>query len=195
MFNCCGSKQQQQQQNSERNLDLTDPNKSNVADHSPDQKLSGSKKSNEKIMPTKSPGFHVFSSNSLKFFKKRGKLKPNDNSVKSPNSQTFHDNLTPVQSPEHISATFSKADESENMDSLGKLPFSELKYSGVKISSNVVIDHSAPTTTVAASRRGSLYIFRHSDDLIVTPFAQILASLRNVRANFILITNVQSSRE
>uniref|UniRef100_A0A1I7SV98 Phosphodiesterase n=1 Tax=Bursaphelenchus xylophilus TaxID=6326 RepID=A0A1I7SV98_BURXY len=31
---------------------------------------------------------------------------------------------------------------------------------------------------------------RHGDDLIVTPFAQLLASLRNVRANFIAITNL-----
>ncbi|VDL76867.1 unnamed protein product [Nippostrongylus brasiliensis] len=35
--------------------------------------------------------------------------------------------------------------------------------------------------------------FRHGDDLIVTPFAQLLASLRNVRANLISIANIQSS--
>lgn len=45
------------------------------------------------------------------------------------------------------------------------------------------------------SRRDSLYIFSHADEPIVTPFAQILASLRKVRANFICLTNVHSSRE
>ncbi|KIH58010.1 hypothetical protein ANCDUO_11791 [Ancylostoma duodenale] len=35
-------------------------------------------------------------------------------------------------------------------------------------------------------------LFRHGDDLIVTPFAQLLASLRNVRANLISIANIQS---
>lgn len=35
--------------------------------------------------------------------------------------------------------------------------------------------------------------FRHGDDLIVTPFAQILASLRNVRSNLVSISNVQVS--
>ncbi|RCN43079.1 hypothetical protein ANCCAN_10960 [Ancylostoma caninum] len=34
---------------------------------------------------------------------------------------------------------------------------------------------------------------RHGDDLIVTPFAQLLASLRNVRANLISIANIQTS--
>ncbi|CAD6194010.1 unnamed protein product [Caenorhabditis auriculariae] len=32
----------------------------------------------------------------------------------------------------------------------------------------------------------------HGDDLIVTPFAQLLASLRNVRSNLISITNIQN---
>ncbi|CAJ0959815.1 unnamed protein product, partial [Mesorhabditis belari] len=32
--------------------------------------------------------------------------------------------------------------------------------------------------------------FRHGDDLIVTPFAQLLASLRNVRTNLIQIANI-----
>ena len=36
---------------------------------------------------------------------------------------------------------------------------------------------------------------RHADDLIVTPFAQILASLRSVRNNYITLTNVSVSRE
>ena len=44
-----------------------------------------------------------------------------------------------------------------------------------------------------------LYIFfsfptfsRHAEDLIVTPFAQILASLRTVRSNYINLTNLPS---
>ena len=32
--------------------------------------------------------------------------------------------------------------------------------------------------------------YRHPEDLIVTPFAQILAGLRNVRNNLIQLTNV-----
>ena len=32
--------------------------------------------------------------------------------------------------------------------------------------------------------------FRHGEDLIVTPFAQILASLRSVRNNYINLTNI-----
>ena len=48
---------------------------------------------------------------------------------------------------------------------------------------------------VATSRRGSLYIFRNADDVIITPFAQILASLRKVRANFMMITNISSNSD
>ncbi|VDP55845.1 unnamed protein product [Schistosoma margrebowiei] len=44
-------------------------------------------------------------------------------------------------------------------------------------------------------RRGSLCIFSQIDEPIVTPFAQILASLRKVRLNFIILTNVTSTRE
>ena len=35
-----------------------------------------------------------------------------------------------------------------------------------------------------------LLLFRHGEDLIVTPFAQILASLRSVRNNYINLTNI-----
>ncbi|XP_067124174.1 3',5'-cyclic-AMP phosphodiesterase 4C-like isoform X1 [Centruroides vittatus] len=42
----------------------------------------------------------------------------------------------------------------------------------------------------SASRHSSLGSDTHSEDLIVTPFAQILASLKNVRNNYICITNV-----
>ncbi|KAK2510412.1 hypothetical protein Q9233_017772 [Columba guinea] len=33
---------------------------------------------------------------------------------------------------------------------------------------------------------------RHAEDLIVTPFAQVLASLRSVRSNFSILANVPS---
>lgn len=36
---------------------------------------------------------------------------------------------------------------------------------------------------------------RHAEDLIVTPFAQILASLRSVRSNYITLTNVPANKE
>ncbi|VDL63732.1 unnamed protein product [Hymenolepis diminuta] len=49
--------------------------------------------------------------------------------------------------------------------------------------------------TSVHSRRDSLYIFSHTDEPIVTPFAQILASLRKVRSNFISLTNVHSSKD
>ena len=42
--------------------------------------------------------------------------------------------------------------------------------------------------------RSRLYFdCRHAEDLIVTPFAQILASLRTVRSNYVTLTNLQSS--
>ncbi|KAJ8270274.1 hypothetical protein GJAV_G00112420 [Gymnothorax javanicus] len=41
------------------------------------------------------------------------------------------------------------------------------------------------------SRNSSIVNELHGDDLIVTPFAQVLASLRSVRNNFTILTNVQ----
>ncbi|NWS72274.1 PDE4B phosphodiesterase, partial [Crotophaga sulcirostris] len=43
------------------------------------------------------------------------------------------------------------------------------------------------------SRNSSLPSEQHGDDLIVTPFAQVLASLRSVRNNFTLLTNLHST--
>ena len=45
-----------------------------------------------------------------------------------------------------------------------------------------------PRSHLATSRRGSLYIFRHSDDIIVTPFAQVLHTLLNARDNVVRLT-------
>lgn len=47
----------------------------------------------------------------------------------------------------------------------------------------------------SVSRHSSMQSEIHADDLIVTPFAQILASLRSVRNNYIALTNVQAPRE
>uniref|UniRef100_A0ACB8F408 Uncharacterized protein n=1 Tax=Sphaerodactylus townsendi TaxID=933632 RepID=A0ACB8F408_9SAUR len=43
------------------------------------------------------------------------------------------------------------------------------------------------------SRNSSVPSEQHGDDLIVTPFAQVLASLRSVRNNFTLLTNLQGA--
>lgn len=40
----------------------------------------------------------------------------------------------------------------------------------------------------------SCFHSRHADDLIVTPFAQILASLRSVRNNYVMLTNTSRDR-
>uniref|UniRef100_A0A672KMQ5 Phosphodiesterase n=1 Tax=Sinocyclocheilus grahami TaxID=75366 RepID=A0A672KMQ5_SINGR len=44
------------------------------------------------------------------------------------------------------------------------------------------------------SRNSSIASDIHGDDMIVTPFAQVLASLRTVRNNFAALTNVQQER-
>ncbi|XP_071444616.1 3',5'-cyclic-AMP phosphodiesterase-like isoform X2 [Hetaerina americana] len=44
------------------------------------------------------------------------------------------------------------------------------------------------------SRNSSIASESHGEDLIVTPFAQILASLRSVRNNFLCLTNVPSNK-
>ncbi|KAL0966806.1 hypothetical protein UPYG_G00300360 [Umbra pygmaea] len=58
---------------------------------------------------------------------------------------------------------------------------------------------TAPTRTTSSlksrevSRNSSIVGELHGEDLIVTPFAQVLASLRTVRNNFTSLTNVQCS--
>ncbi len=81
----------------------------------------------------------------------------------------------------------------ESCDLLAHLPSGRTVSPGAsKASLNSSGKISGVTTS---SRRDSLYIFSHSDEPIVTPFAQILASLRKVRSNFIYLTNVHSSKE
>ena len=52
-----------------------------------------------------------------------------------------------------------------------------------------------PRDKCANRRFSTCFNSRHADDLIVTPFAQVLASLRSVRNNYILLTNVQAARD
>ncbi|VDP74012.1 unnamed protein product [Echinostoma caproni] len=92
-------------------------------------------------------------------------------------------------------------------DCLGQLPPKSLtrgnrfiRYSVSEGSHKSAVVNESSNYTAAAPRpggirRGSLCIFSQVDEPIVTPFAQILASLRRVRANFILLTNVSSLRE
>ncbi|GFO10910.1 CAMP-specific 3',5'-cyclic phosphodiesterase [Plakobranchus ocellatus] len=57
---------------------------------------------------------------------------------------------------------------------------------------------SSSTLSSSSSKRKTFTMFtssRHAEDLIVTPFAQILASLRSVRSNYVNLTNVPASRE
>ncbi|KAL0277908.1 UNVERIFIED_CONTAM: hypothetical protein PYX00_005025 [Menopon gallinae] len=53
-------------------------------------------------------------------------------------------------------------------------------------------------SSIASERQAltdRLFLFSHGEDLIVTPFAQILASLRSVRNNFLSLTNVPSTKQ
>lgn len=39
-----------------------------------------------------------------------------------------------------------------------------------------------------------LYLYRVRSEELVTPFAQVLSCLQNIRSNFVLLTNVRQSR-
>ena len=54
-------------------------------------------------------------------------------------------------------------------------------------------DVASPRSMSRASSLSSE--FGHTEDLIVTPFAQILASLRTVRSNYVHLTNLPSRSE
>lgn len=58
-----------------------------------------------------------------------------------------------------------------------------------------VVKNKRDRDKVNSRRFSTCFNSRHADDLIVTPFAQILASLRSVRNNYIALTNVQAPRE
>ncbi|KAM9732387.1 3',5'-cyclic-AMP phosphodiesterase 4A isoform 1-T1 [Dama dama] len=52
------------------------------------------------------------------------------------------------------------------------------------------MSRNSSVTSEATSPCSVTILVRHAEDLIVTPFAQVLASLRSVRSNFSLLTNV-----
>ena len=74
---------------------------------------------------------------------------------------------------------------------------SSRKHSGDKGSSEKASSASSSSSSSSSSKRRSRGLFhcRHAEDLIVTPFAQILASLRSVRQNYVSLTNVSGVRE
>ena len=58
----------------------------------------------------------------------------------------------------------------------------------------LVLSIIAPFVSLIINHHVYCLCFRHGEDLIVTPFAQILASLRNVRNNYITLTHVPAPR-
>jgi len=64
---------------------------------------------------------------------------------------------------------------------------------GYKPDNNKYESSFANTGGIDYSSRCALFC-RHGDDVIVTPFAQILHSLRSVRNNFMAITGLSSAR-
>lgn len=56
-------------------------------------------------------------------------------------------------------------------------------------------DHSLPCRSVSRASSVASTEHQHGDDLIVTPFAQLLASLKNVRNNLIAIANLPINDE
>uniref|UniRef100_A0A1I8I4F0 Phosphodiesterase n=3 Tax=Macrostomum lignano TaxID=282301 RepID=A0A1I8I4F0_9PLAT len=72
------------------------------------------------------------------------------------------------------------ADSDEEEDQLPDLPGRSWPGSGSVGGSSGGAGVDAAAAALASSRRGSLYIFRQSDEVIVTPFAQVLHTLRSV---------------
>lgn len=77
----------------------------------------------------------------------------------------------------------------------GKCQFNAFQFDPTFKSNHRRLKEVAETTgMVASSTLASERASSHVEDLIVTPFAQILASLRSVRNNLYNLTNVQSSK-
>lgn len=124
-------------------------------------------------------------------------------------NKSLHDNMTIVKDQ----SNHDDKDCTESLDdSLGQLPITNnnsifkhihhqprqiIKHSDFIKCNNIdyLSNHSNHNHNNIVLRRGSLCIFSQIDEPIVTPFAQILASLRKVRLNFIILTNVTSTRE
>lgn len=59
---------------------------------------------------------------------------------------------------------------------------------------HAIVDFSSPCSVLCVIIIGLFFVHSHGEDLIVTPFAQVLASLRSVRNNFLSLTNVPVSK-
>ena len=64
-----------------------------------------------------------------------------------------------------------------------------IRIKGVNVLFRILLYFFSVQSTVK-----KIIMFRPSEDLIVTPFAQILASLRTVRTNYITLTNIPIQR-
>ncbi|CAH8613329.1 unnamed protein product [Schistosoma curassoni] len=124
-------------------------------------------------------------------------------------NKSLHDNMITVKNENN----YDDKDCTESLDdSLGQLPITKnnsifkhihhqprqiIKHSDFIKCNNIdyLSNHSNHNHNNIVLRRGSLCIFSQIDEPIVTPFAQILASLRKVRLNFIILTNVTSTRD
>eukprot|EP00095_Tigriopus_kingsejongensis_P004169 maker-scaffold53_size449031-snap-gene-2.13 protein:Tk04169 transcript:maker-scaffold53_size449031-snap-gene-2.13-mRNA-1 annotation:"camp-specific 3 -cyclic phosphodiesterase" len=56
------------------------------------------------------------------------------------------------------------------------------------------LNRTLSTSVLRIPKKKTFWSWAHGEDLIVTPFAQILASLRSVRQNYVTLTNVPAPR-
>uniref|UniRef100_A0A8C3VRE9 Phosphodiesterase n=1 Tax=Catagonus wagneri TaxID=51154 RepID=A0A8C3VRE9_9CETA len=109
----------------------------------------------------------------------------------------------PLLIPPRISITKADSFEAENgpTPSPGRSPLDSQASPGLVLHAGVATsqrresflyrsDSDYDMSPKTMSRNSSVTSEAHAEDLIVTPFAQVLASLRSVRSNFSLLTNV-----
>ncbi|XP_060564123.1 cAMP-specific 3',5'-cyclic phosphodiesterase-like, partial [Ruditapes philippinarum] len=86
-----------------------------------------------------------------------------------------------------------------NSAPLHRIPNAHKRSIPDRIQRDPVVQATIPrvmsTSALRIPKQRNSFWQRHAEDLIVTPFAQVLASLRSVRNNYITLTNVQASRE
>nr|XP_012646104.1 cAMP-specific 3',5'-cyclic phosphodiesterase 4A isoform X3 [Microcebus murinus] len=126
---------------------------------------------------------------------------PSDAGVPPPPRPT----TLPLLIPPRISITRAEADsfEAENgpTPSPGRSPMDSQASPGLVLHAGAATsqrresflyrsDSDYDMSPKTMSRNSSVTSEAHAEDLIVTPFAQVLASLRSVRSNFSLLTNV-----
>ncbi|XP_069351654.1 3',5'-cyclic-AMP phosphodiesterase 4A isoform X2 [Eulemur rufifrons] len=126
---------------------------------------------------------------------------PSDAGVPQPPRPT----TLPLLIPPRISITRAEADsfEAENgpTPSPGRSPLDSQASPGLVLHAGATTsqrresflyrsDSDYDMSPKTMSRNSSVTSEAHAEDLIVTPFAQVLASLRSVRSNFSLLTNV-----